>query len=108
MSHLHTSFQGKKLFSNLSDPSFIRKGFHNWKDATLKFRACESSNTHKEAVLKIVGEAVLSISRREKMEKRQVLLNILSNVRFLGRQGFFFFCGDGDESDSNFMQLFHL
>ena len=110
------AFKEKKLFSNSCDPSFIRKGFHNWKDATLKFRAHESSNTHKEAILKVVtlpkttrnvGEALSSSLRHEKLERRKVLLKILSNIRFLGRQGLAF-RGDGDESDSNFMQLFHL
>ena len=39
--------------------------------------------------------------------KRQVLLRIPSNVRFLARQGLPL-RGDGDETDSNFMQLFLL
>ena len=51
-----------------------------------------------------VGEALLSISRHEKMERRKVLLKILSNICFLGWQGLAF-RGDGDESDSNFMHL---
>ena len=44
---------------------------------------------------------------QEKSENRQVLLTILSNLRFLARQA----CairGDGNEHDSNFIQLFKL
>ena len=44
---------------------------------------------------------------QEKSENRQVLLTILSNLRFLARQA----CairGDGNENDSNFIQLFKL
>ena len=110
------AYKEKKLFSNTSDPSFIKRGFHNWKDATLKFRAHESSNTHKEAILKIVtlpkttkdvGESLSSAVKLEKLERRAVMMKILSNIRFLARQGLAF-RGDGDETDSNFMQLFLL
>ena len=44
---------------------------------------------------------------QEKYENRQVLLTIVSKLRFLARQA----CairGDGNENDSNFMQLFKL
>ena len=44
---------------------------------------------------------------QEKSENRQVLLTVLSNLRFLARQA----CairGDGNENDSNFIQLFKL
>ena len=44
---------------------------------------------------------------QEKSENRQVLLTILSNLIFLARQA----CairGDGNENDSNFIQLFKL
>jgi len=35
------------------------------------------------------------------------LLKILSNLQFLARQGIAI-CGDGDEADSNFIQLLKL
>ena len=38
---------------------------------------------------------------------RECFLKILSNVQFMARQGLAF-CGDGDEADSNFMQLLKL
>ena len=44
---------------------------------------------------------------QEKSKNRQCLLRILSNIRFLSRQGLAL-RGDGDEVDSNFMQLLKL
>ena len=41
------------------------------------------------------------------MENRQMLLKILSNKRFLARQSIAI-RGDGDEENSNFIQLFEL
>ena len=41
------------------------------------------------------------------MENRQMLLKILSNIRFLARQSIAI-RGDGDEENSNFIQLFKL
>ena len=54
-----------------------------------------------------IGETLSNAVRQEKYERRQVLLRIISNIRFLARQGLPL-RGDGDESDSNFMQLFLL
>ena len=54
-----------------------------------------------------VGEALSTAHAQENLENRQCLLKILSNLRFLARQS----CairGDGDEGDSNFMQLLKL
>ena len=91
-------------------------GSSNWKLATSVFRQHELSNCHKEAVQKIitlpattldVGEMLSKAHALEKSENRQVLLTILSNLRFLARQA----CairGDGNEHDSNFIQLFKL
>ena len=57
------------------------------------------------ATTRDVGEVLSAAHALEKTENRQCLLKILSNLRFLARQS----CairGDGDESDSNFVQLF--
>ena len=76
----------------------------------------ESSRCHQESVLKTVtlpsttgnvGEMLCSQLATQRSERRQCLLKILSNVRFLARQGLAF-RGDGDESDSNFMRLLNL
>ena len=101
--------------SNL-EQNFISTGFHNWKDATAKFSKHESSQCHKEAVLKIitlpsttgdVGEMMSSQLAKQRLERKKCLLKLLSNVRFLSRQGLPL-RGDGKETDSNFMQLFTL
>ena len=109
--------QKKLQWSSNSDLAFISKGFTNWKDATVKFAIHASSKCHKEAVLKMVtlpsstknvAESLSTQVTREKLERRQCFLKVLSNVRFLARQGLPF-RGHGDhESDSNFLQLMKL
>ena len=54
-----------------------------------------------------IVEMLCSQLATQRLERRQCLLKILSNVRFLARQGLAF-RGDGDESDSNFMRLLNL
>ena len=54
-----------------------------------------------------IGEMLSQQHAKEKAGNRKILLKILSNVRFLARQGLAL-RGDGDESDSNFMQLLNL
>ena len=44
---------------------------------------------------------------KQKIENRQMLLKILSNIRFLARQSIAI-RDDGDEENSNFIQLFNL
>ena len=110
------AYREKKLSSGLIDLSFISNGFSNWKDACVNFKAHECSNCHKESVEKIltlpsttqdIGEALSSIHKQEKLQRCQMLLKILSNLRFLARQALPL-RGDGDENDSNFMQLLTL
>ncbi len=90
------SVQKKLQWSSNLDSAFISKGFTNWKDATVKFAIHASSKCHKEAVLKMVtlpsstknvDEALSTQLRKEKLERRQCFLKVLSNVRFLARQG---------------------
>ena len=101
--------------SNL-EQTFISTGFSNWKDATSKFNKHESSQCHKEAVLKTitlpattgnVGEILSSQLAKQRLERRKCFLKLLSNARFLARQGLAF-RGDGNESNSNFMALLDL
>jgi len=106
--------QQKRLqWSSNADEAFISKGFSNWKDATVKFVQHASSNCHKEAVLKMitmstnVSESLSAQLSKEKLEHRRCFLKILSNIRFLGRQGLPL-RGHGDEEDSNYLQLMKL
>ena len=43
-----------RLRSAYADVAFISRGFQNWKDATIAFRAHETSSCHKEAVEQII------------------------------------------------------
>ena len=98
------------------EQTFISSGFSNWKDATAKFAKHEGSRCHKDSVLKTitlpattsdVGEMLSSQLAKERLERRKCLLKLLSNARFLSRQGLAF-RGDGEELDSNFMRLIYL
>ena len=111
------AYQNNQLQSaHCLEKTFISTGFSNWKDAIAKFTKHEGSHCHKDAILKTitlpattndVGELLSSQLAKERLERRKCLLKLLSNVRFLSRQGLAF-RGDADESDSNFMQLIHL
>ena len=102
--------EGKLNWSSNLDTAFISRGFSNWKDASVKFAIHKKSNCHKEAVLKTVSipattsnvaEILSTQHKKDKLERCQCFLKILSNVRFLARQGLAL-RGGGDESDSNF------
>ena len=111
-----------KVFKELNmsirnaEDAFISRGFSNWKLATSVFRQHEVTRCRKEAIERIVtlpattsdiGEMLSKAHAQEKRKNGEVLLKILSNLRFLARQA----CairGDGNEVDSNFMQLFKL
>ena len=98
------------------EKSFISTGFSNWKDAVTKFNKHEGSRCHKDAVLATVtllattrdiSELLSTQLAKKRSERCKYFLKLLSNVRFLSRQGLAFH-GDGNESDSNFMQLIQL
>ena len=88
--------QEGKLRSTAKDLSFISKGFTNWKDATEAFKKHGKSKCHQDAnqvmiVLPAtthdIGEACSATHAHQKSENRTMLLKILQNIRFLGRQG---------------------
>lgn len=111
------AYSEKKLDSiGTLESTYISSGYTNWKDACVKFPNHEMSRCHKDAVLKTVtlpattqnvGELLSSELAKERLERRQCFLKLLSNVRFLSRQGLPL-RGAGDESDSNYMQLLLL
>ena len=111
-----TDYQNNLLHSaHCLEPTFISTEFSNWKDATANFSK-QGSLCHKDSVLKTitlpattsdVGEMLSSQLAKERLERRKCLLNLLSNARFLSRQGLAF-RGDVEESDSNFMRLIYL
>ena len=111
-----SALKSKRMERSRGDLAFTSNGFKNWKDATISFKNHEASASHKEALQVVmvipatcsdVGEMLSREHAQEKSENRQCLLRILSNIRFLSRQGLAL-RGDGDEVDSNFMQLLKL
>ena len=94
----------------------MTRGFSTWKDGTVAFRNHEKSASHREAVEVIVtlpstthdiGEQLSQQHAAQKLKNRQALYQILSSIRFLGRQGLAV-RGDRNESDSNFQQLLRM
>ena len=87
------SVQKKLQWSSSLDLAFISKGFTNWKDATVKFAIHEASKCHKEAILTLpsstqnVAECMSNSLKKEKLERQQCFLKVLSNIRYLARQG---------------------
>ena len=110
------AYKEDKLRASNLELAFISKGFNNWKDASVKFKEHESSNCHKDSMIvtvdlpssvKDIAETLQRELTKQKSENRQMLLKILSNIRFLARQSIAI-RGDGDEENSNFIQLFKL
>ncbi len=54
------------------------------------------------ATTKDIGESLLSQLAKDRLERRQCFLKLLSNVRFLARQALPL-RGGGDESNSNYI-----
>ena len=110
-----TAARQHQVLHKRGDPAFVRNGFSNWKDATVSFRKHEASAVHTDAVQATlapktcpdVAEMLSSELARQKADNRQCLLKILSNLRFLARQGLAI-RGSGDDKDSNFTQLLTL
>ena len=110
------ALQSKKIKWQKGDPSFVSKGFSTWKEATVAFKSHESSSCHREAMQMIVelpktwpdvGEMLSREHATEKGQNRDCLLKIISNLKFLARRGLPV-RGDGDETDSSFIQLLKL
>ena len=74
--------------------AFISTSFLNWKKALEKFRKHEQSSCHRESVsissIRETNENFVDMLSntlsQEKFDNHQMLLKILENVRFLGRQ----------------------
>ena len=106
----------KAVTSRCADKAFTSTGFSNWKDAKVAFRNHEQTKCHKEAVQTVVAlpkdyrdcaELLSSQHAKEKANNRQMMLKLLSNVRYMARQGLPL-RGDGEEDDSNYNQLLRL
>ena len=85
-----------KLKAASKESAFLSKGFTNWKDATEGFRKHEKSRCHIDALQVMivlpktvpdVGEVLSSAHAKEKAHNRTMLVRILRNMKFFGRQG---------------------
>lgn len=102
------------LMCSKKDAAFLDKGFSNWKKAIEKFESHESSDCHKEAVLKFANykseinvSAILSTEKARQMkESSSCLMKIITSLRYLAMQGIPI-RGHTDET-SNLMNLLHL
>ena len=89
---------------NKEEAAFVSKGYCNWKDAIVAFRKHEGSDCHKSAIEAIVRlpsqckdirEQLSKQVASDKQDNQQCLLKVISNVRFLSRQGLAFLEGMG-------------
>ena len=91
----------------------ISTGYKNLKDVSMRFNNHEKSRCHKDAVIKTVaiptscrdiGETSSSQLAKEKLERRQCFLKLMSSITFLARQALPI-RGDGDESNMQILKL---
>ncbi|CAC5373377.1 unnamed protein product [Mytilus coruscus] len=87
----------------------IRIGYTNWNDANRGFMKHEQSDCHLESVQRLNLDKDIGIAITEQVsdlreKNRSCLLIIISNLKFLGRQGLPL-RGRADDSTSNFNQM---
>ena len=81
----------KKVTTGNIDESFVSSRFTNWKDATYAFKRHKVSEAHKTAIKTIskttkdTGTVLSEGYKREVETNRQMLLKIISIIRFLCR-----------------------
>ena len=106
----------KLLSSKKCGPAFISKGYTYWKEATTAFKKHQTSDSHREVVemllvltqcTKDVAELQSAEHTAQKTLNRHMFMILLNNLRFLVDQGLAL-RGDGDEFNSNFIQLLCL
>ena len=81
--------------SKNAESTFSESGFCNWKDASRCFQRHEDSSSHSEAVMKWssyyagvnVATQINSKHSESQMVSREMLLKLLSSMRYLARQG---------------------
>ena len=102
--------QKKVLITGVAENAFIIDGFNNWKDATRVYSKHEASYFHKQAFDSLkaradVGEMLSSQYAQEKRTNRKYLMQVLSSVRYLARQGLAM-RGDKDETTLTFISFY--
>ncbi len=106
----------KVSIGHVGESTFISGGFWNWKDATRCFNKHEASLLHKAVVDAVMavpqtcldfGVMLSKTHASEKLKNRKYVFQVFQNIRFLARQGIAL-RGDGNEKNSNSMQLLML
>ena len=95
------------------EAAFVTEGFRNWKKAIERFHTHEASDLHREVMFKhhslqepTIIEQLSSSANKEKSENREMLLRVLSSLRYLLKQGLSIRGHSSD--DGNLMQLLRL
>ena len=97
-------------FSKCQDVFIKDPEYSNWK-ASARFAKHETSDFHKEAVLKLmpsmcpIDELMYSAIIKSKQENKAMLMKLLQNIKFLARQGLPL---RGDQGQGNSDQLILL
>ena len=108
----NAKFSNKLSSSSKAEPTFITKGFCNWKEAQGVFREHESSQCHREAVQRVItlpgttrdiGETLNEAHADEKAENRRIIRKVFENIQFPGRPGIPFRGNSGTEYNGNFL-----
>ncbi|KAJ8895236.1 hypothetical protein PR048_000561 [Dryococelus australis] len=81
-------------FITKKDDTFISVGFSNWKKALEKFRSHETTETHKDGLMKLASSSKQSVaiqlndqSNKDMENARSALMTIFTTLRFLCQQG---------------------
>ena len=115
--YCQSAIKQKKVFSTgCAESAFTTRGYCDWKNAKAAFNKHEVSKIHLECtqVIKVIpqshkncGDLLSEAYCKEKIVNRCMFAKILTNMHFLARQGLPI-RGDGDENESNFIQLLKL
>ena len=102
--------KGLLTFNKRSESSFTSKGFNNWKKAKAKFREHEQSRLHSDVCIAYKALQQPSITsqlslqaHREQEAHRNLLMKLLSSLKYLLRQGLA--VRGHTEEESNLFQL---
>ena len=100
--------------SKKAETAFSSDGFRAWKNATSSFRKHESSQSHKEVVVKWTHytksqPVVVQLSQQlqaDQARARNCLFKIVSTLKFLARQGLAM--RGHEEAEGNFLQMLQV
>lgn len=105
---------GMFTFSRKADEAFLSTGFKNWKNATMRFKTHEKSNSHRVAAMRYMAflkspgihTLISNDTKREQSYRMQMLIKEVNSLRCLARQGLAF--RGHENSEGNFYQIINL